>query len=597
MKLIWHLIKNDVARDCGALLFWALLFVGQVVLGVVARNPREFDFNQTIYLQMGNTGLIIVQIVMGYVLVARLVQADTLAGTTSFWRTRPISSRRLLVAKALGAFLLFGLLPLVLLLPWWLYCGFGWREILWAGIDTLGWQLLMIAPAFLIASLTDELGRLLLWSLMLLIGLVSWALLLKVVFGSFEWRGRVIGLGAGVMYTRLWVEALVFVLGAGVIAAHHYLTRHLVRSIVLVVAWLGLICVAGGGVIWNWSGSFATLAERKAEPIANPAEAVSIKWEAASGNMVRSIRKGVVSTEEARLQVLLRASGIPDDLRLGVQSAQQNWTWPGGTTFSRAGFFGDEYQGYLFPEGGDNAQAGIIRLRYSLPTPVQDEETRQALAVAQQKSDERARARGVNISRPLSLPEDKQGLFFDRTTVPNSLFAKMKAEPPAYEANLRCVLYRPEVTVEVPVADVSDASGQGEGLHFRRVGKDDEALVVTLPSVRVSGLWFSNSVSERTRSSRWNRNIIQVNRATGDIVMARNFTRAQAQMVIAGVSLYWSVFDLKSPKVFRDGKMVAKYPEWQKDTFLAMVVEREVGRFDQTVKVEKFEVTTEPDGL
>ncbi len=594
MKLIWHLIKKDAARDCGALLLWALLFVGQVVLGILARNPREFDFNETIHLQMGNTGLVIVQIVMGYVLVARLVQADTLAGTTAFWRTRPISSRRLLVAKALGAFLLFGLLPIMLLLPWWLYCGFGWREILWTGIDTLGWQLLMIAPAFLIASLTDELGRLLLWSLMLLIGLLSWALLLQVVWGSVEWRGRVIGLGAGVMYTRLWVGALVFVVGAAAIAVHHYLTSHLLRSIVLVAGWLGLICVAGLGVTWNWSGNIATLAERKAEQIANPKERVSIKWESASGNMVRSIRKGVVSTEEARLQVLLRASGIPDDLRLDVQSAQQNWTWSGGTTFRREGFFGNEFQSYSYADG-DNPRAGAIRLRYSLPTPVQDEETRQALAATQQKMDERARARGVNISRPLSLPEDKQGLLFAQTGVPNSLFARMKAEPPAYEANLRCVLYRPEVTVEVPVADESDATGQGEGLHFRRVGKDDEALVMTLPSVRVSGLWLSNTVSQRTRSAQWKRNLIQVNRVTGDIVGGRNFMRAQAQMVIAGVSLYWSVFDMKSPKVFRDGKMVAKYPKWQKDTFLAMVVEREVGRFDQTVEVEKFEVTTEPD--
>jgi hypothetical protein len=594
MKLTWHLIKNDAARDCGALLLWALLFVGQVVLGIAARNPREFDLNQTISLQMGNTGLVILQMVMGYFLVARLVQADTLAGTSAFWRTRPISPRRLLVAKALGAFLLFGLLPLLLLLPWWLYCGFGWREILWTGIETLGWQLLMIAPAFLIASMTDELGRLLLWSLMLLIGLVSWTLLLQVVFGSVEWRGRVIGPGAGVMYTRLWVGALVFVLGAGAVAVHHYLTRHLLRSIVLVVGWLGLICVAGRVITWNWSGSIATLAERKAEPIANPAERVLIKWESASGNMVRSIRKGVVSTEEARLQVLLRASGIPDDLRLDVQSAQQVWAWPGGTTLSRDGFFGNEYQSYSYADR-DNPRAEVMRFRYSLPTPVEDEETRQALAVTQQKMDERARARGVNISRPLSLPEDQEGLLFAQTRVPNSLFAKMKAEPPAYEANLRCVLYRPEVTVEVPVADASDANGQGEGLHFRRVGKDDEALVMTLPSVRVSGLWLSNTVSQRTRSAQWKRKILQVNRVTGDVVVGRNFMRAQAQMVIAGVSLYWTVFDLKSPKSFRDGKMVSKYPEWQKDTFLAMVVEREVGRFDQTVKVEKFEVITEPD--
>src|SRR6185369_10431409 len=110
------------------------------------------------YLQLASGILVFLQVTMGYVLVARWVHADALIGTSMFWPTRPISAARLLAAKLLGILPVFTLLPALLLLPWWLYCHFGWHEILWTSVDLCGWQLLIIAPAFLVASLTDDLG-------------------------------------------------------------------------------------------------------------------------------------------------------------------------------------------------------------------------------------------------------------------------------------------------------------------------------------------------------------------------------------------------------------------------------------------------------
>ena len=43
MKLIWHIFKKDLVRERWALLLWALLFAGQVAIGVVARKHEGAD--------------------------------------------------------------------------------------------------------------------------------------------------------------------------------------------------------------------------------------------------------------------------------------------------------------------------------------------------------------------------------------------------------------------------------------------------------------------------------------------------------------------------------------------------------------------------
>lgn len=586
MKLIWHLIEKDIRRDRWALVLWALLFVGQVGVGVMARNPREFDLDLIVYLQTGSMTLVGLQMVMGYVLVARLVQADALIGNTHFWMTRPISRGRLLLAKGLGALLIFGLVPVLLLLPWWLYCGFGWREIFWTGVETLGWQLLMIALAFLVATLTDDLGRLLLWTLLLIIALLSWSVLLQAYFGSVSWQGRTAKLASGIMFTRLWFSAVVLVVGAGAVAAHHYLTRHFIRSVVLVVCWLGVIAGVGRGMRSDWSGTIAALPEPKAVPVPGLGDGVAVKLESASGYIVSPRRKGLVPLEGANLQVLLRVDGIPGDLRLVVERASHSWVWSDGIKLERS----VEGLGEL-----ESSRVASIRHKYSLPTPVPDAATDEWYRHKQEQTEASLQRRVMRVQPKFSWPADRRGLLLSRPNVPSSLFVKMQAEPSAYGVDLHGRFFRPEVLVELPVSHESRASGNGETLHFRLVGKDDEALVITHPGLRGAGLWFSAGIGDRSPTSPWRRRaIMQVNRVTGDVVEGRGFLGGARQMMIAGVAVYWSVFDLQSPKVVREGRLEAKYPEWRKDTFLAMVVDRDVGRFDRVVLAEKFEVRSLP---
>lgn len=583
MKIIWHIIWKDIRRDLRALLLWALLFLGQLVVGVVARNPGEMGQDYFIQLQLGSMGLVWLQVIMGYILVARWVQADVLIGTTAFWSTRPVSAARLLVAKGIGALLAFGLLPVLLLLPWWLYCGFGVRDVAWGAIDVFGWQLLMIAPAFLVASLTDDLGRVLLWTLLLLIGLISWIVLLQSSLGSFGFAAGRNEVTGGVMYTRLWLSAVVFVAGAVVVATHQYLTRRFVRSVLGVVACLGLVAATGLGCLMDLSGAIATWDESAVEPTPGLVDRLSIQVEPAAGWRVPNPPKGRIAKEDARLRVLLRVHGLPDGLNLGVKSSEHTWTWPDGIKLRRDGWFTEIQVG----------KSQFLRRSLALPVPEADPETEQWRRDAQKKIAERQLARGYVNEWQARMPVDRFGLLVIQHNIPNSIFAKMQAEPPAYRVDLQCLVFRSELLAEVPLRHGARASGGSDTFHFRQLGKAEEGLISTQPALTQSGLWFSAGISDHYRGLRQRRSILVVNRVTGDIEEEwGQWRRGTLQMMIAGVAVSWSKYALKAPIVIRDGQEVSKDPQWREHSILAVVVDREAGRFEREVSTNRFELNS-----
>ena len=290
MKLIWHIIRKDLVRDRWALGLWALLFIGQVLIGVMAENPGHLGVEYFYRLQTGSIGLVALQVVMGYILVTRFVHADPLIGTTVFWLTRPISPGRLLLAKVLGVSLVFALLPVLLFMPWWFYCGFGARDIFWSAVDAMGWQLLVIAPAFLVATVTDDLGRVLLWTLLLVIGVIAWIALLQATFGPMSDRVDAKGIDPGVMYSKIWLSCVMLVVVAAAIVTHHFLTRRFVRSVVLIVLGLALIVAVGRwGYLVDLKQGLASLAAPARQTTPGLYDQVDLRFESSSGSRAVSV--------------------------------------------------------------------------------------------------------------------------------------------------------------------------------------------------------------------------------------------------------------------------------------------------------------------
>jgi hypothetical protein len=105
MKLLAHLLMNDVRRFRGLIAIWIALVVAGVALyawsPTLAGEPRRFAAVQTI------AGLLwLTRQLFRVILIARLVHADPAVGSTAFWMTRPVPPRSLLASKVA---LVFGL--------------------------------------------------------------------------------------------------------------------------------------------------------------------------------------------------------------------------------------------------------------------------------------------------------------------------------------------------------------------------------------------------------------------------------------------------------------------------------------------------------
>ena len=604
MKLIWHIIKKDIVRDRGALVLWALLFLGQVAIGFFARNWTAIDKDWVMRLQLGSAALVFLQVTMGYILVARLVQADGLIGTSVFWLTRPISARRLLAAKALGALLLFGLLPVLLLLPWWLACGLGGRDLFWSAVEMFGWQLLMIAPAFLVGTLTDDLGRVLLWTLLLVIGLLSWIALLQASFRS--------GLSpfgshpASVFYTRLWVVAWVFMIGGVVIGAHQYLTRHFYRSVGLVTAGLGLLAMIGQWWPWDWTRSLSGLHKPALLPVTD-AWVNQVRFEFQPANGAYYQNQTGDKTRDAGLTTRLRVRGLPDDLTLASNSAVQTWSWGGAVSLTRTGdLLSNYYPGQT-----------VMRRAYSLPEPKEDPETLQWWRAWNDRKNVERFAHGLKpldwrggygVGRDI---RDENGIqLWGYTTVPNSFLAKMQSEPAAYRLAAWFTIYRPVIAGELPLKPGAKAAGWSrsyelhtmkaahlprylsDGAEGQRVGAN-VMVVSTEPAVDRYGLWLAAATVEDYR--RWNvqGGIMTMNRVMGDTDTVWDEFGGQVRLQVGGVILGWTGLQFSPRHVIRNGRWAVLDPQWQEHSSLVMLTVQEAGRYQREISTEKYEVEAE----
>ena len=98
MKLVAHLLMNDVRRFRGLIAIWIALVVAGVALyawsPTLAGEPRRFAAVQTI------AGLLwLTRQLFRVILIARVVHADPAVGSTAFWMTRPVPPTALLASK------------------------------------------------------------------------------------------------------------------------------------------------------------------------------------------------------------------------------------------------------------------------------------------------------------------------------------------------------------------------------------------------------------------------------------------------------------------------------------------------------------------
>lgn len=249
MSLVWHIVRKDFRRLAGPLALWLLLLLGHVSLlfvweGQVDSNSAALEGKRYF---VSTCGAIVLGV--GFILAAWLVMEDSLVSSTAFWRSRAISGTRLLAAKTLGALLMFGVLPAVVLTPVWLGCGFSPHELGHAARELVAAQALCSLGAFALGCLTETSGQFL---VRLIGGFIILPVYLFYVRGdaSFMSSWQYGEVSPEVRDARhLLVLGLLVLIPLGM-TLHQFLTRRTRHTWLLFLAGLGLLLLAGR--CWSW---------------------------------------------------------------------------------------------------------------------------------------------------------------------------------------------------------------------------------------------------------------------------------------------------------------------------------------------------------
>lgn len=430
MNLTWHIVKKDCRRLRWPLAFWAALMIGQFILGLMMLRQVDAEaevLGRTLQLFDGlHVILWSLQLFLGYMLVVAFLYEDPLVGPQTWWVTRPISGGRLLVAKVIAIVLCLWLLPIVVNLPWWLDRGYDFREIgLAAAQMTLG-QAVLTVFAFGFGVLTANFSRFVVVNLV--VGFAWFCCGLTLLSNSPK-------VPTGVILTRFWLALAVALVALALIGGHQFLTRRTGRSWAILAAGFVLTLLVIRFASADWATTFLW---RPTEPAAlGP---VTFKVE-----QVDFTDNGrVVPDDESIVGVRIgsRYANAPEGYGFGGGQFTGTLRWPDGLSVERSGWVNT----YLGPVAW--------RLMGILAPPV----------LESGRSQDLSRAPGALASALL----------------PRSIVAKLRREPPTWDARMTLFAFRGEVVAEVPLKEGAHGGRSGHRINLLGIEHRKGGLSVSI---------------------------------------------------------------------------------------------------------------------
>ena len=244
MRQVLNIFRKDTRQ------FWLEILASFVALAIyVVHYPARWNVVQypLSYQQLGDNWMMCVVVVAWWLLIARVVHAESLVGERQFWITRPYEWKSLIVAKALFVGV-------------WIYVPFVIAQMLVlreAGFSPLGhasgWLLMLalysgvfIFPLIAIAALTANFARMALavfGSYLAAIACTIWITNRSEVHAVSVYSQ---GYGTMVPYSHFFVLVVFAVVGGASVVLLQYATRRVWLSFTLAVC---LAALGAGGAL------------------------------------------------------------------------------------------------------------------------------------------------------------------------------------------------------------------------------------------------------------------------------------------------------------------------------------------------------------
>jgi hypothetical protein len=255
-----------------------------------------------------------------WILIARLVHAETLPGDRQFWTTRPYAWKSLMAAKSLflAAFVNIPLLvaQVVILRAYGFHPAAEIPGLLWSQVLVTA---VLVLPVAALAALTTGFVQLLSTGSVLCLALVAWNITAPFYRLDVGWRA--------LEWVRSYYDIGILALAALAILVWQYARRRTAAARWLAVA--AAVLVALGNALLPWTAAFALQSRLSTQPI-DPAP-LRIDFDSARQWAARAL---IERGDRAWVEIPIQLTGIPAGLSPGYDGvimdieASDGSTWP-----------------------------------------------------------------------------------------------------------------------------------------------------------------------------------------------------------------------------------------------------------------------------
>ena len=541
MNLTWHIVKKDLRRLRVPLMFWTVLLVAQAILCARlfthdAMDPEWFD-KQGVIIPL----VVVVGGIFTFIVAAASVLEDPLVGTQMFWATRPISGGRLFAAKSVGLLLGLVVWPMVLGLPWWIYCGLRVSDLPTAFRHVALVQLPFILVPVALAAVAGQSSRFMLWALALLLAV-------PMIAGIVGYHGFT-PLSADIEASRLVLTIAVLVLTTLAVLALQYLTRRTFRSTLVLVA--GALLAVLISMTWNWNLVKFWPRDATEQPGTEGASLTVTSY------AIRSPSNG-----QRAVEFRFRPENLPPELVVvtggRVAAAFQ---WADGTTLELSGVMQNR-------EAPRTNFAGLLRLPPHQPDP----ETDAKLAEMRQQRSE-------NGSRPETVTVPGRGSLSVWMSFPKEWADRFEKEGPACTLHVRALTSHPQLLAEVPLRE--GVVQVGTGVRVKLLSYADEFRTKNQRGQKNIRLLFTRVSS----STDFDFHIVDRNRGAQSTVYSGGPAGLFLTTRLLPVQFHWRFVAVPYPRVWRTDHWT-DMPAWFDEQTLALVSYPPDGGFDREIHLE-----------